>query len=481
MIRMSVRRRVWGAAVPAMIFLCLLVFAVPSEDTVLVRIEKTDAERIPVEMEADILIVQELRTSLIAVVPSSRWDGLAGLGISGKVLDGDADGKAYFLVYTPRPGDPDVLKKFGTAVSLDERTCLFWSGAAEAREILPSVFKIKRLWLDRQIAWSRPGKAVAEPPEARADVLSDPWITGWVAKVAKVNLTASIQSLQNFKSRYTSTGTCQSAGTYLYNRFIQMGLSCSYEPFTFSRSSISTRNVIARLPGKKYPGQVVIVCAHYDSISDRPVLLAPGADDNASGTAAVLEIARVLAGKSFEYTVKFICFSAEEWGLYGSENYARRAKNRGEKIVGVINMDMVSYTDATRKKLEIYVNSSSNWLGSKFIQTAATYAPLPIAKYVDGSADWSDHWSFWDYGFYALCGIESAADWNPYYHRTTDTLDKLNLNFCVSVTKASLATVAVLAKPYTATAALSGPEAWSPNAGFFPAVSRGTAAISKEP
>ena len=449
--RKDASRRMWRSVVPAIIALCFLVSAVPSADMLLVRIDKTDAAGIPADLETDLRVVQELQSSLLAVVPSSRWAGLAGLGISGEVLDGDVDGKAYFLVHTPRPGDPDVLKKFGTAVPLDDRICLFWSGAAEAREILPAVYKIKRLWLDRPAAWLRPGEKAAEPPAALEDVAADPRISGWVAKVAKANLTASILSLQNFKTRYASTGGCQSAGTYLYNRFVQMGLSCSYEPFTFS--GISTRNVVAKLPGKKSPAQVVIVCAHYDSISNKPYTLAPGADDNGSGTAAVLEIARILAGKSFEYTVKFICFSAEEWGLYGSDCYARRAKNRNEKIVGVINMDMVAYTDATHKKLELYVNSSSNWLGSKFLSAAATYAPMTVAKYVDGSADWSDHWSFWDYGFYALCGIESAADWNPYYHRTTDTLDKLNLNFCVSVTKAALATTAVLAKPYTATAA----------------------------
>jgi hypothetical protein len=474
MIRTDASRRAWGTVVSAIIFLCLFVSAVPSEDTVLIRIEKADAERIPADLESNLRVVQEFRSFLLAVAPSSRWARLTASGITGEFLDGDADGKAYFLVYTPRPGDPDVLKKYGTAVPLDDRTCLFWSGAAEAREILPSVFKIKRLWLDRQIAWSRPGKAVAEPPEARADVLSDPRITGWIAKVDKARLSAAILSLQNFKTRYTSTGGCQGAGNYLYNQFVQMGLSCSYETFTLSGGSVSTRNVIAKLPGKKYPAQVVIVCAHYDSYSNRRNVLAPGADDNASGTAAVLEIARILAGKSFEYTVKFICFSAEEWGLYGSDYYARRAKNRSEKIVGVINMDMVAYTDIYRKKLEIYVNSSSNWLGTKFLQAAATYAPMSISKYIDGSADWSDHWSFWDYGFYALCGIESAADWNPYYHRTTDTLDKLNLNFCVSVTKAALATAVVLAKPYTATAAApSGPEEWSLNEGLFSNASRG--------
>ncbi|MHB8054593.1 MAG: M28 family metallopeptidase [Candidatus Aminicenantales bacterium] len=452
MIFFEARRMGSRAAVAAVAFF-LLVSAVPPPDTVLVRIGLAEAERVPAGPGTGIKVVEELRSSILAVMPAARWAGLVGEGIAGEVLDGHVRGKKLFLVFTPRPGDSDVLRKFGTAVVLDDRTCLFSSGTGEAREILPSDFQIKRLRLDRGIVRTHPAEAALEPLEGWEDVAADSRITAWVAKVSKTNLTASVQSLQNFQTRYTSTAGCANAGTYLYNRFVQMGLPCAYEPFSISSGTIATRNVIATLKGKKTPTQFVIVCAHYDSYSKKARTLAPGADDNASGTAAVLEIARILASASFEYSVKFICFSAEEWGLYGSDYYARRAKSRGEKIIGVINMDMVSYTDASHKKLELYVNSSSNWLGTKFVQTAATYAPMPISKYIDGSADWSDQSSFWDRGYYALCGIESAADYNPYYHRTTDTIDKLNKDFCVSVTKAALATAAVLAKPFTATAA----------------------------
>jgi hypothetical protein len=227
-----------------------------------------------------------------------------------------------------------------------------------------------------------------------------------------------------------------------------MGLACAYETFAFSSSQYQTRNIVATLPGKSVPDKVVIVCAHYDSYSNNPRNLAPGADDNASGTAAVLEIARILTEAPLDYTVKFICFSAEEWGLYGSRHYAQQAKSRGENIVGVVNMDMIAFTDSVNPVLEVYVNPASSWLGNRYLEAAATYAPMSISKVNDSSATWSDHSPFWDQGYSALCAIEEASDRNPYYHRTTDTLDKLNMNYCLSVTRASLAATADLARPF---------------------------------
>ena len=110
---------------------------------------------------------------------------------------------------------------------------------------------------------------------------------------------------------------------------------------------------------------MVIVCAHYDSTSTQATTHAPGADDNASGTAAVMEMARVLAGYQFDYTIKFIAFSAEEWGLYGSRHYAQAAKQRGEQIVGVVNLDMIGYVDLEPEDLDIVVDGQSDVAGEQ--------------------------------------------------------------------------------------------------------------------
>jgi len=436
----------------------------PSSDVVLVQLDKLQAAKLSPDLLADIKGLQELQSSWIAEIPRSLLTTLSGRGVACGVLDEAPAGKAYFLVFTPQPGQADILKKFGNAIVLEERTCLFWSGAEEARDILPSYFEIKRLSLEDGIPLSfekiRPKGRLPERLEIPR-AAADPLISQMVSQVSKANLTNYISNLQNFQTRYASTANCESSGTYLYNYFTQLGLACEYDPFSFSQSGYSSRNVVATILGKTSPDREVIICAHYDSYSNQKMTLAPGADDNGSGTAAVMEIARIFAGQAFDFTLKFICFSAEEWGLYGSQHYARTAKNQGEKIIGVINMDMVAFTDRLPPDLEVYVNSRSEWLAGRYIQAANTYAPLRMEEVIDASADWSDHSSFWDEDYSALCSIEEASDRNPYYHKTTDTLDKLNMDFAVSVTKASLAAAAELAQPIGTLAAPTGLQAHS--------------------
>ncbi|MDD8028846.1 MAG: M20/M25/M40 family metallo-hydrolase [Acidobacteriota bacterium] len=442
------RPRGGAAAVAAVAVLLVFSSAAPPEDTVLFRIERADLDRLSADAAAGLFVVQELQTCLLASGPAALPGELAEAGVPAVVLDGKAEGKIYFLVRTPRPEEGDILVGLGTAVPLEERVWLFSPASGDPREIIPPAFRLKRLDLDRSVVWSRGAPAGETAAGAVEAVVPDPRIFEWVARVSKSKLTETIQSLQNFQTRYASTAACENAGTFLYNRFVQLGLACEYETFTFSWAQRQSRNIIATLPGKAVPNRVVIVCAHYDSISDEPETLAPGADDNASGTAAVLEIARVLAAAPLDYTVKFICFSAEEWGLYGSSFYAQRAKSRGERIVGVINMDMISYTDSDDPLLEVYVNPASRWLADQYLEAAEIYAPLAASKITDSSATWSDHSPFWDQGFAALCAIEESAGRNPYYHETTDTLDKLNMNYCTSVTRASLASAADLARPH---------------------------------
>jgi Zn-dependent M28 family amino/carboxypeptidase len=235
------------------------------------------------------------------------------------------------------------------------------------------------------------------------------------------------------------------------------GLRTEYDPFTFgSGGPYSSRNIVATLPGKTSPERVVIVCAHYDSISNQPATLAPGADDNGSGTAAVQEIARVLAGHAFDDTLEFICFSAEEWGLYGSDHYAQAAKARGEKIVGVLNLDMIGIPDPYADRLDLVVNTGSRWLFDRYTQAASTYAGMRTHEVLDNSWDYSDQSPFWDNGYSALCGIENEDPSSPYNHQTTDVLATLNMDFVASITRATLAAAADLAQPVSTPLTPSG-------------------------
>jgi len=433
-----------------LLFICYLASSPP--ELVLAKIDKLQAANIPPYQRNRIIGLQELNASWIVKIARDVQGALQDEGISCETLDPAPAGKTYFLVFTPRPADPEVLGKYGQTKVLDDETCLFWTDdGREAREVLPPDFKIKSLSFEDRISLSFDEEIFAGPGRVMGQALKppiyDPRISQMVSRVSESNLSSSILNLQSFQTRYASMPNCDSAAGYLYGFFVQNGLACEFDPFSFSSNQYSSKNVIATLSGKTFPQYSVIICAHFDSYSNQATTLAPGADDNASGTAAVMEIARILAGYSFDFTLKFIAFSAEEFGLYGSKHYAQEAKARGEKIIGVINMDMIAYADRLPEDLNLIVNPRSEWLANRFSICAAIYTPLDLLKVINANFKYSDHSSFWDQGYSALCGIEDYPVTSPYYHKTTDTYSTLNMDFAASVTKIALAVAAGFAQP----------------------------------
>jgi len=131
-----------------------------------------------------------------------------------------------------------------------------------------------------------------------------------------------------FTTRSTPTTLCDKAEQYVFERFQAMGYAnVAYDPYTFS--STSARNVIATKTGAEFPNRIVILGGHLDSTSPSASTNAPGANDNASGTAGVLATADILKNYSFKNTIKFIAFTGEEQGLFGSEHYANAAAAAG--------------------------------------------------------------------------------------------------------------------------------------------------------
>jgi len=111
---------------------------------------------------------------------------------------------------------------------------------------------------------------------------------------------------------------------------------------------------------------------------------------------------------------------------------------------------MMAYANAMPEDLQVIVNPASGWLADRFLVAAVNYGPLGATKTVDASFVYSDHAPFWDSGYPALLAIEDDPLNNPYYHQTTDTLDKINLDFFTSATRASLGLLAELAQPIKA-------------------------------
>jgi hypothetical protein len=135
---------------------------------------------------------------------------------------------------------------------------------------------------------------------------------------------------------------------------------------------------------------------------------APGADDNATGIATMIEAARLLSGLSFDFDLYFVAFQAEEIGLVGSAAFADSVVESGQEIFGVVNMDMLGY-NATANELDVVADDSSQWLADWLVQSAQQFVPqLPVEKRVEPFGR-SDHASFWSHGIDAVCLLEDVA------------------------------------------------------------------------
>jgi len=213
------------------------------------------------------------------------------------------------------------------------------------------------------------------------------------------------------------------------------------------------QNVIATKPGTTNPEQQVVICGHMDDRSEQPETYAPGADDNGSGTTAVIEAARIFADYNFEKTIKFCLWTGEEQGLLGSAAYAAEAFARGDDIIGVFNFDMIAWDGNGDGSVEFHTGTSgpSIELGNLLVEVVNDYdialAPDIITWGATGA---SDHASFWDYNYAAMLGIEDySSDFNPYYHSTGDHMDHIDAGLFYEFTKAAVGATATLAVPDT--------------------------------
>jgi Peptidase family M28 len=415
----------------------------------LIKIPKGPALTASALTRSGVEVRQELQSCLLALAGRDEISRLRRMGVRFSVLDKVANRKEFLLVSLEAPGALDSLRARGQAVAVEPRTAVFWTGTTGAAEAVPAGLPRKAL-STRPVRVELRRAAVAVEPVAKA-VAPDPLVETIVSLVSSSRLSSDVQSLQDFQTRFASTTNCEAAAEYLYGAFDALGLDeVRFEQFPFS--AYTSRNVVAEKTGETYPDDIVVICGHYDSTSPAVsrLTLAPGADDNASGTVAVLEAARVLAAYPLDFTVRFIAFSAEEWGLFGSRAHAAAARQAGERIIGVINLDMIAYADAMPEDLQVIVNTASGWLADRFLAAASDYAGMGATKTVDASFIYSDHSPFWDNGYPALLAIEDDPLNNPYYHQTTDTLDRLNPTFFTDSTRAAVGLLAELAQPIRA-------------------------------
>ncbi|MBP9581802.1 MAG: M20/M25/M40 family metallo-hydrolase [Ignavibacterium sp.] len=247
-------------------------------------------------------------------------------------------------------------------------------------------------------------------------------------------------TMQTILSRNKNQPGNALAETYIKQKLQSYGLTTTIQSF-----STTGKNVYAVQPGTEFPNKKYIVCAHYDDMPSGTI--APGADDNGSGTAAVIEAARIFSQQTFPYTIVYALWDEEEQGLVGSAYYATQAFNAGDSILGVINMDMIAYDGNNDGVCNIHNRpvGSSVELYNKMVEINTQYAiGLTIVSYNPGITA-SDHASFWNKGYGAILLIEDDNDFHPQYHTINDNLSYYNQPYFVKNSKLAFATLATIA------------------------------------
>jgi beta-phosphoglucomutase-like phosphatase (HAD superfamily) len=272
-----------------------------------------------------------------------------------------------------------------------------------------------------------------------------------VAQVSPARLGNRIRELSGFGTRWTYSSNIGRVPAWVRDRFLEMGYPESdvrFQPFSVPGAG-QQQNVLCGAPAD-HPG-FVLVCAHYDSLSETPSTTAPGSDDNASGLVVLLEVAELLRTSPVRRGLLFAAFGGEEQGLLGSTACAEVAAAEQWRIDVVINLDMVAFQSPVRPNLVRVEYDQGNHhpgndpaakaFGLMMAQAAADYTNLAI----EHTDIWNSDYMPFEAKGYAAIGVYEGGE-NPHYHKSTDTAETVDLNHLAEVSKMVLATVYSIAR-----------------------------------
>lgn len=429
-------------------FFFSIAFATSPDGKVLIQIPIDHIQDLPNLENIPMNVNLRMDDYLIATISTDDLSLLKTTEYSYKILDENPWTQSYYLI-SKLPKRPfDKMPAVGEVVYQREDEAIVKVDEQNLKEFRAAGFHISPL-SEQPLPLIVAVKSQLSDLDIEAEQLGDPIIGALVSRVSDAAITAALQRLQDFQTRWSGSDSVYAASQWLYDQFKKFG----YEDVIFDTLDHTVegnlqRNVIVTKPGTKYPDKIVMLGGHYDSIvldGTNPLVWAPGVDDNATGTVAALEAARILADIDLESTVIFACWAAEEQGLHGSWFWSTRARQKNLDVVLYINFDMIGNVNPNDplRDVSISVNQASRAYGQLMSEMATLYTSL--VPQITSAGGGSDHYPFMQNGFNFVYGAE--GDFSPNWHRRTDTIDNVEIFYCNEVIRIGLATLVQVAGP----------------------------------
>ncbi|MCP4169043.1 MAG: M28 family peptidase [Chloroflexi bacterium] len=381
-----------------------------------------------------------------------------------------SDGDLYLIEHTDEHGLqhplPD-LADYGTVLWQEGGYTLLKAGKDRAKSL--SRQGVKLIVLDEAIRLTPRAIALPSPPTSAdlhiASVLPDltaSEIESWNNKLSGEETVDIAGVTRRLTSRYSWSTLGRRSERFVYEQLEGMGYEPSYHEYTTPYGD-TWRNVVVDIPGKVEPDQLVLLVGHLDSISypiNGAPTNAPGADDNGSGSSALLAIAARLQEEPFYYTVRLVWFTGEELGYWGSKPYVNTLAQQEADVVAAINLDMIGYDGNGDRVVEIHtgVENHNKRLGDHLEAANTLYdLGMVLERKTTSAAVFSDHRSFWNKGYASLLVIENffndsaedshGRDRNPSYHATTDKVTLMDFDYILGTARMAMAAAMQLAQP----------------------------------
>jgi hypothetical protein len=390
-----------------------------------------------------------IQNTAIAEIDETHIQVIRARGFSVQVIDRSPWTENYFICSVPESD----MELPGRVIWQKEATYIVKSATRQAFDFMHSRLPYRPV--RRQLLSERFWDQITTKTVTLSHVAWDPFIQSIVDQVSTDSLTSYIQRMQDFQTRLIFSDSTFVASEWIRQKFNTFGYAGEFDSFYISFTNFGywpdtgyERNVLAQTQGTINPSRIFIISGHQDAIiwpdTQSSWTFAPGADDNASGVATVLEAARIFNDYSWEKTIHFMTWSAEEVGLLGSDDYASRAESLGLDIGGVINLDMTGWVNAGALNCNIHhTYDFCLWLSSLFNRVGQIYAP-ELTYFEAPLAGGSDDLSFSSRGYSAIWGAERWYYQNPNWHRPSDTLSNMTPELYTGIAKVAIATLAIL-------------------------------------